>query len=151
MRSGATADMAPGELGQQQVVRLHQLLHEARFADPDGAHLSPAGGPRHEPWTACLNLWVAHPDDRGPELLYAAELRLTEGMCDCKAAVILVCQIHALPQENTTCGWASRRSSTRTWSRRTRVKPCDFPRLRTHHRVDHRGGILRRRPYCLAR
>ena len=47
MRSGATADMAPGELGQQQVVRLHQLLHEARFADPDGAHLSPAGEPRH--------------------------------------------------------------------------------------------------------
>jgi hypothetical protein len=23
--------------------RLHQLLHEAKFKDPDGAHLSPAG------------------------------------------------------------------------------------------------------------
>ena len=43
MRSGATPDMAPKELAQHQVVRLHQLLHEARFADPDGAHLSPAG------------------------------------------------------------------------------------------------------------
>ena len=43
MRSGATPDMAPGKLGQPQVVRLHQLLHEARFADPDGGHLSPAG------------------------------------------------------------------------------------------------------------
>ncbi len=52
MRSGATADMAPGELGQQQVVRLHQLLHEARFADPDGAHLSPAGELRHSSCTA---------------------------------------------------------------------------------------------------
>jgi hypothetical protein len=44
--------MAPGELGQQQVVRLHQLLHEARFADPDGAHLSPAGELRHSSCTA---------------------------------------------------------------------------------------------------
>ena len=26
-----------------QVVRLHQLLHEARFSDPNGNHLSPAG------------------------------------------------------------------------------------------------------------
>jgi DNA topoisomerase VI subunit B len=24
-------------------VRLHQLLHEARFSEPSGAHLSPAG------------------------------------------------------------------------------------------------------------
>ena len=26
-----------------QVVRLHQLLHEARFDEPNGDHLSPAG------------------------------------------------------------------------------------------------------------
>lgn len=29
--------------GPTQVVRLHQLLHEVRFDDPKGDHLSPAG------------------------------------------------------------------------------------------------------------
>lgn len=43
MRSGADPDMAPSELSTQQVVRLHQLFHEAKFPDPVGGHLSPAG------------------------------------------------------------------------------------------------------------
>ena len=43
MRSGADPDMAPSELSTQQVVRLHQLFHEAKFPDPTGGHLSPAG------------------------------------------------------------------------------------------------------------
>jgi DNA topoisomerase-6 subunit B len=43
MRSGADPDMDPKELEEKQIVRLHQLLHEAKFKDPDGAHLSPAG------------------------------------------------------------------------------------------------------------
>lgn len=43
MRSGADPSMAPGELTDKQLVRLHQLLHEVKFAEPDGAHLSPAG------------------------------------------------------------------------------------------------------------
>ena len=30
-------------LSDHQVVRLHQLLHEARFEEPKGDHLSPAG------------------------------------------------------------------------------------------------------------
>ena len=30
-------------LSPLQVVRLHQLLHEARFDEPNGDHLSPAG------------------------------------------------------------------------------------------------------------
>jgi len=43
MRSGVTPEMPPRELDDRQVVRLHQLLHEARFSDPDSKHLSPAG------------------------------------------------------------------------------------------------------------
>ncbi|KAK9811024.1 hypothetical protein WJX73_007287 [Symbiochloris irregularis] len=43
MRAGVEADMAPQELDGKQIMRLHQLLHEAKFKDPDGAHLSPAG------------------------------------------------------------------------------------------------------------
>lgn len=43
MRAGADKAMAPAELDNRQLLRLHQLLHEVRFPDPDGAHLSPAG------------------------------------------------------------------------------------------------------------
>ncbi len=43
MRSGADPDMDPKDLQEKQIVRLHQLLHEVKFKDPDGAHLSPAG------------------------------------------------------------------------------------------------------------
>ena len=43
MRAGADPFMAPHELEQRQLLRLHQLLHEVRFPDPDGGHLSPAG------------------------------------------------------------------------------------------------------------
>lgn len=44
MQAGVTADTAPSELTLQQVARLHQLLHEVKFPDPTGDHLSPAGG-----------------------------------------------------------------------------------------------------------
>ena len=43
MRCGADPNMSPKELDTTQVARLHQLLHEAKFPDPDGSHLSPAG------------------------------------------------------------------------------------------------------------
>lgn len=43
MRSGVTAGMAPAGLSDKQALRLHQLLHDAKFADPRGDHLSPAG------------------------------------------------------------------------------------------------------------
>ena len=43
MRAGAEPDMAPQELSSSQMMRLHQLMHEVKFQDPDGAHLSPAG------------------------------------------------------------------------------------------------------------
>lgn len=43
LRSGVDEDTDPQDLSPQQVARLHQLLQEARFRDPDGAHLSPAG------------------------------------------------------------------------------------------------------------
>ncbi|KAK2080322.1 hypothetical protein QBZ16_000175 [Prototheca wickerhamii] len=43
MQAGVTADTAPSELTLQQVARLHQLLHEVKFPDPTGDHLSPAG------------------------------------------------------------------------------------------------------------
>ena len=45
MRSGADVEMHPWELDNKQITRLHQLLHEAKFKDPDGSHLSPAGQP----------------------------------------------------------------------------------------------------------
>ena len=41
MGSGALAN--PADLQEQDILRLHQLLHEVRFPDPDGKHLSPAG------------------------------------------------------------------------------------------------------------
>lgn len=43
MRSGADVETHPGELDIKQITRLHQLLHEAKFRDLDGSHLSPAG------------------------------------------------------------------------------------------------------------
>lgn len=43
MRCGVNEDTLPGELDNKQVVSLHQLLHEAKFKDPDKDHLSPAG------------------------------------------------------------------------------------------------------------
>lgn len=42
-RSGAEASMKPADLNSKQITRLHQLLHEAKFRDPSGDHLSPAG------------------------------------------------------------------------------------------------------------
>lgn len=45
MRSGVDAKTSPKDLGTKQATRLHQLLHEAKFKDPDGNHLSPAGAP----------------------------------------------------------------------------------------------------------
>lgn len=43
MRSGADVETHPRDLDNKQITRLHQLLHEAKFKDPDGSHLSPAG------------------------------------------------------------------------------------------------------------
>lgn len=43
VRGGLDADMHPHELYNKQIVSLHQLLHEAKFKDPDKDHLSPAG------------------------------------------------------------------------------------------------------------
>ena len=45
MRGGVDEDTAPQDLTNKQVVALHQLLHEAKFKDPDKDHLSPAGSP----------------------------------------------------------------------------------------------------------
>ena len=45
MRGGVDEDTAPQDLTNKQVVGLHQLLHEAKFKDPDKDHLSPAGNP----------------------------------------------------------------------------------------------------------
>ena len=43
MRGGVDEDMPPQALTNKQTVALHQLLHEAKFKDPDKDHLSPAG------------------------------------------------------------------------------------------------------------
>lgn len=54
MRCGVDEDTAPAELDNKQIVSLHQLLHEAKFKDPDKDHLSPAGGHQpHPPCTPC--------------------------------------------------------------------------------------------------
>lgn len=43
MQAGSSADTPTGELGDKALIRLHQLLHEVKFPDPSGDHLSPAG------------------------------------------------------------------------------------------------------------
>ncbi len=43
MRGGVDEDSEPQDMSNKQVVALHQLLHEAKFKDPDKDHLSPAG------------------------------------------------------------------------------------------------------------
>lgn len=40
---GTGALMDPKDLEEKDILRLHQLLHEVRFPDPNGSHLSPAG------------------------------------------------------------------------------------------------------------
>jgi len=45
MRCGVDEDTPPSALDNKQIVSLHQLLHEAKFKDPDKEHLSPAGLP----------------------------------------------------------------------------------------------------------
>ena len=44
------ASTSPRAVSASQATRLHQILHEAKFADPSGSHLSPAGVLR--PWLA---------------------------------------------------------------------------------------------------
>lgn len=72
MRAGADPFMAPGELDQRQLLRLHQLLHEVRFPDPDGGHLSPAGE---------YNLRLGVMKELRPELVatYAGSVGVHEG------------------------------------------------------------------------
>ena len=59
MQAGVTADTAPSELTLQQVARLHQLLHEVKFPDPTGDHLSPAGGSVRSGASRCS--WMRSP------------------------------------------------------------------------------------------
>ena len=55
MRGGVDGGTAPRELDSKQAVALHQLLHEAKFKDPCGDHLSPAGAAL----PAALHAWMA--------------------------------------------------------------------------------------------
>ncbi|KAK9840997.1 hypothetical protein WJX81_004968 [Elliptochloris bilobata] len=43
MQAGVDAGTSPRAVSASQATRLHQILHEAKFADPSGSHLSPAG------------------------------------------------------------------------------------------------------------
>ncbi len=54
LRSGVDADTDPSHLTVKQVTRLHQLMHEAKFRDPSGSHLSPAGVPANPAPSACI-------------------------------------------------------------------------------------------------
>ena len=82
-RSGADPAMKPAELSDKQIIRLHQLLHEAKFDDPDGQHLSPAGA-------ACC-----------PCLLHQAPWSL------CSSREGQRFKVSWSDQASTTCGWAS--------------------------------------------
>lgn len=70
--AGAEADLAPKDLTPPQAARLHQLLHEARFDDPSGDHLSPAGE---------YNLRLGITKEARPDLVatHAGEPRVLEG------------------------------------------------------------------------
>ena len=57
MRSGVDMETQPSELDNKQITRLHQLLHEAKFKDPDGSHLSPAGLHHHLPAQSITIAW----------------------------------------------------------------------------------------------
>ncbi|GAB4814846.1 hypothetical protein N2152v2_001892 [Parachlorella kessleri] len=72
MRCGADPHMPPSELTPKHLVRLHQLLHEVKFPDPDGSHLSPAGE---------YNLRLGIMKELRPELVATHELeaRVHEG------------------------------------------------------------------------
>ncbi|KAF8057634.1 TOP6B [Scenedesmus sp. PABB004] len=72
LRAGVSAGTDPKSLTSQQVVRLHQLLHEVRFADPSGGHLSPAGE---------YNLRLGVMKELGPDLIatHAGDVRVFEG------------------------------------------------------------------------
>ena len=73
-RLGANAenDLTPKDLTAPQAARLHQLLHEARFDDPSGEHLSPAGE---------YNLRLGITKEARPDLVatHAGEPRVLEG------------------------------------------------------------------------
>ncbi len=68
----AETDLAPKDLTPPQAARLHQLLHEARFDDPSGEHLSPAGE---------YNLRLGITKEARPDLVatHAGEPRVLEG------------------------------------------------------------------------
>uniref|UniRef100_A0A7S3QTQ5 DNA topoisomerase 6 subunit B n=1 Tax=Dunaliella tertiolecta TaxID=3047 RepID=A0A7S3QTQ5_DUNTE len=72
MRSGVAYDTHPSELNSKQIVRLHELLHAARFPDPKGSHLSPAGE---------YNLRLGVMKELRPELIatYQGDVRVFEG------------------------------------------------------------------------
>ena len=69
---GAETGLAPRDLAPPQAARLHQLLHEARFDDPSGEHLSPAGE---------YNLRLGITKEARPDLVatHAGEPRVLEG------------------------------------------------------------------------
>ena len=70
--AGLKADGAPQAATAAQAARLHHLLREARFRDPSGAHLSPAGE---------YNLRLGVMKELDPELIatHQAEARVFEG------------------------------------------------------------------------
>ncbi|KAG1652179.1 hypothetical protein FOA52_004801 [Chlamydomonas sp. UWO 241] len=72
MRAGIDWETHPSELNDKQVVRLHQLLHDAKFSDPKGDHLSPAGE---------YNLRLGVMKELRPELIatYQGDIRTFEG------------------------------------------------------------------------
>ena len=76
-RSGAVAELRPSELDNKQIARLHQLFHEAKFRDPDGDHLSPAGTKFKFLGQSCkYSAWLYKVQDAQP-----LQLRSAQGIC----------------------------------------------------------------------
>lgn len=72
MRSGVDAHTSPKDLTVKQITRLHQLMHEAKFRDPNGHHLSPAGE---------YNLRLGIVKELAPEMVstYQGDAKVLEG------------------------------------------------------------------------
>ena len=43
LSGGKRIDIAPKQMSDHQILKLHQFMHQVRFGDPDGKFLSPAG------------------------------------------------------------------------------------------------------------
>jgi hypothetical protein len=107
MRGGVDEDTEPQELSSKQVVALHQLLHEAKFKDPDKDHLSPAGdlAPHQKSWIAVGSAPVNTPHCKHTCLLLAPMQTLMMDPFQVSAQASHVSRLLCVLQGSTICAW----------------------------------------------